>query len=336
MVQHRPRVEIKNKHFCFFGKEKVDVFVVNDANKNHFLIIESAEKQDFNLFSSKSFAITTVIGYLTGHYAGDQGYFFASIRKKSPFNHLRYLSLRKSILSQFRPVNANPYSYLYNDRVTAKKYMSILRPITFREFSFLCEKAFNSLDFSSALILILESSVTSLVFMPGGYAIAIESLSNLIIGAKKLKLSPIKGKNRSQKIHKELHMVLDRYSVGISEDDLLILRKRISQINSKTNSARLRAPFELLGIKLNQGDLDILSTRNDFLHGRFPDLNKKKNNRSIKEIDQELYFVALKFYTLINLLVLKWAGYDSAIPNYPKLRELSTGIKLNEEPFRKV
>lgn len=39
-----------------------------------------------------------------------------------------------------------------------------------------------------------------------------------------------------------------------------------------TNGERLKAPFSVLGINLVQEDLNVISSKNDFLHGRVPDL----------------------------------------------------------------
>jgi hypothetical protein len=119
-------------------------------------------------------------------------------------------------------------------------------------------------------------------------------------------------------------------------DDLLTLNKRIDQLNQPTNKARLKAPFDLLQIKLLEEDLRIIKTRDDFLHGRVPDLTNAGKNRSIERRNKDLYYVSMRFYTLLNILILKWIGYDNRVVNLPKIHEGFTEIRLEEEPFRQV
>lgn len=317
--------------------ELIQACCIHNDKKEYFLAIESSTKQTFAEFAEKAHAIQIAIGYLSGFYAGNQGYFFAYTNKdmKLP-KHFRCVALRESIKSSYSPIYSNVYGYLHHDKTLAEKYRSDLRPVSLDEFSLLCEKIYSSIDFSSTLMLILESSVASLLFMPGGYAIALETLSDLVIGKSKLKLSPIKEKSVSRKIRKDIYEVLSQNSSTISRDDLATLHKRVDQLNQTTNKARLKAPFELLTIAIAEEDLTILETRNDFLHGRVPDLTNAGSNRSIERINKDLFYCSIRFYTLLNMIILKWIGYNNRVINYPKIHEGFTQIRLNEEPYRQV
>ena len=145
--------------------------------------------------------------------------------------HFRCVALRDSIKSGYSPIYSNAYGYLHHNRPLAETYYPLLRPVSLNEFSLLCEKIHNSLDFSSTLMLILESSIASLLFMPGGYAIALKTISEIVIGKKKLKLAPIKDKTLSGKIRTEILEVLSKNSSTIFPDDLLTLQKRIDNLN---------------------------------------------------------------------------------------------------------
>ena len=83
-------------------------------------------------------------------------------------------------------------------------------------------------------------------------------------------------------------------------------------------------------------DLKILEARNDFLHGRVPDITDAGKDRSLDRRRKDLYYTSIRFYTLLNMLILKWVGYDNRVINYPKLNEAFTEIKLKEEPYRQV
>ncbi|HUM51549.1 MAG TPA: hypothetical protein PK431_07015 [Chitinophagales bacterium] len=310
---------------------------INDKKGKKFLVIDSESKQAFDAFAQKAYAIKVGIGYLSGYYIGNQGFFFAYTSKnKKDHKHFKCVGLRDSIKSSYDPVYSNAYGYLHYNKPLAKKYQPLLRPVSLTEFSNLCEKIYDLSDFASLIMLMLESSIASLLFMPGGYAIALETISDLIIGSKKLNLAPIKSKAISRNIRKEFLRILDKYSTSISSEDLDILYKRIDQFNQTTNKSRLRAPFDLLGINLLPEDLKILETRNDFLHGRIPDITNAGVNRSTERINKDLFYSSIRFYVLINMLILKWIGYDNRVVNYPKIHEGFTEIPLDEEPFRQV
>lgn len=245
--------------------ETIQICCIDRGKNDFFLVIDSTSKQSYEEFVNKVHSIQIGLGYLSGYYAADQAYFFAyELKEKKLPQHFRIIQLRESIKSSYKPIYSNPYSYLYNNQLLAKKYEGLLRTVSIKEFSILCEKLYTSVTFASVVMLILESSVASLLFMPGGYAIALETMSDLIIGDKKTKLAPIKDKSLSRKIREELLAVLHNNKSLILEDDLLVLQKRISQINQTTNMARLKAPFDLLNIKLEEEDLKVLETRNDF------------------------------------------------------------------------
>lgn len=305
--------------------------------KEHFLVIDSDKKQTFEEFSHKTNSVKIGLGYLSGYYAGNQGYFFCydSKNKKTP-KHFRFLELRDSIKSSYKPVYSNSHGYLHRDE-RAEHYYKLLRPVSISEFSRLSQRLHDSLDFSSAVMIILESSVASLLLMPGGYAIALEAISDLIIGKEKLKMAPIKDQPTAKKIRKAFKETVDSYKSIISPDDLKTLHSKIEQFNQMTNKARLRAPFDILKFKLEDEDLKILETRNDFLHGRVPDITNEGLSRTTERINKDLYYSAVKFYTLLSILILKWVGYDNKIVNLPKLHESFTEIPLKqEEPFRQV
>ena len=196
--------------------EKFQVCCIYTDKKVFYLVLDSQEKQTFDEFAKKADAVKIGIGYLTGYYAGNMGYYFAYTSKgmKEP-KHFRFVQFRDSIKSGYCPIYSNAYGYLHHDKLLAKKYYPLLRSVSLKEFSLLCEKIHGSLDFASTLMLMLESSVASLLFMPGGYAIALETMSDLVIGIKKLKLAPIKDKTVSRTIRKEFLEVLNKLFIPV-------------------------------------------------------------------------------------------------------------------------
>lgn len=318
-----------------------DIYIIHekDENKNEYLIIESRTKQSYKDFSDLAFVIRIALGYVTGSFVGNKGYFFSySNRKMSNYNHFYFTSLRKEIQTLMYPLNTNPYAWVRGDKKYAERLYNkkILRPLSILEFSNLCNKLKNDDDLIATLLLIIESGKASLIFRPSAYSIALETLSDIIIGDKKLKLAPINSKQECRKFRKELNDVLSKYSHLDSFRDVKTLKGRIEHINQMTNSERLKAPFDILGIDLLEEDLKVISSRNDFLHGRVPDFKGLGNERSIELKDNDLYYATVRLYTLLNTLIFKMIGFDNYILNFAKIYENDTTYKVKESYHKKV
>ena len=321
-------------NFSIIQRDKEKYFLLKEE---YFLLIESNLKQSHDEFSEKAFALVNALGYLTGHLAGNQGYFFAYTRKnmEAP-EHIYHRELRDTITSSYAPLTSNAYSYLHHNQKLAKKYCDtkVLRTVNQDEFSLLCQRLHGSVKLTTAIILLLEASVASLLFMPGGYAIVLETLADIIKPEKTVKVAPM-NTQLSKNVRHECLKVIKKH-VDKHSDNYEVLKYRINQLNQPTNKAKLRIPFDYLNIDLLEHDLKILEARNDFLHGRVPDITDAGKDRSLDRRHKDLYYTSIRFYTLLNMLILKWVGYDNRVINYPKLNEAFTEIKLKEEPYRQV
>ncbi len=319
--------------------EEIFILEEKDENKNKYLIVESRRKQTYEEFSNKTFAIRIALGYVTGYFAGNRGYFFSySNAKMEKYNDFYFTSLRDEIKTLMNPINANPFSWLNDYKKVAEKYykMKIFRPLTISEFSFLCNKLIINDNFTATLLLIIESSKASLIFRPSGYSIALETLSDIIIGAEKEKIAPINSKQDCKDFKIDLIEVLNKHSIKESFVDTKTLQVRIENINQITNLESLKKPFSILGIDLLEEDLKVIKSRNDFLHGRVPDFKKQGANRSIELKDYDLYYASVRLYTLLNVLIFKMIGFDNYVLNFPKIYEKNTKFKVKEEYYRKV
>ncbi|MBD77816.1 MAG: hypothetical protein CL840_02590 [Crocinitomicaceae bacterium] len=342
-------------------------YFIQRDKKKHFLVIESDLKQPYDIFSKKAFALKIALGYLTGHLAGDRGFYFAYTKKRMETPAQVYHSpFHPSIISIYKPIWSNPYGFIRNDKHADRYYKNkVLRTIKKEELSTLCQRLYDSDEFSSAINLMLESSVASLLFRPGGYAIVLETLADIIKPEKKVKVAPMKpalskkvrkeclsiGEQHWQSISKQFSITIEKYEKEISadcikalnqykdsltEESLETLKKRIDGINKATNKAQLKRPFDYLNIILSKSDLEILGTRDDFLHGRVPDITKAGKQRPLDRQNRDLYYASVKFYTLLNMLILKWIGYDNYVVNYAKYNETYTKVKLDEDVYKEV
>jgi len=245
-----------------------------------------------------------------------------------------YRTFGNTIKSSYKPIYNNSYGPIHDNNI-AEKYYKKTRRLRINEFEKLCSKVHSSADWRSCLLLFIEASTLSLLSMPGCFSITLESLANLINNENEKKVLPIKNKTLAKKIRTELKKKLEEFQSDLDDEAFGILINKIKQINQKTNRERLLMPFKVLNIKLNDRDIESIKHRNDFLHGREPEMNNQIL-KNLTESSKYLYYLSLKLYTLISALVLKYVGYDNLIVNYPKIHENYTNIKIDEEYYRQI
>ncbi|MDB5158399.1 MAG: hypothetical protein JWR50_3106 [Mucilaginibacter sp.] len=311
----------------------LQVCVFHDEKQINYLSIESYKKQPYELFSDKAHAVINGLGLLTGYLAGNSGWYFAYLNKEmSVPSHFYRNPMRDTMISSYTPVNINPHAWIHDRTEADRLYkLDFLKPVSFEVFSNLCQKLFDSVDFSAAILLMMEASVASLIFRPGGYAIVLESLADLITGEAKA-CAPM-DKSLARNVRDKLKGVINAECAHLSQENRDILIGKINNINQITNKSRLRIPFNEFKIPLSKKDLELLDTRNDFLHGRIPDLTEAGVQRSIDRKNKDLYYASVRFYTLICRLILAWVGYDNYVLNHAKIQENFTHIFLTDEEY---
>jgi hypothetical protein len=293
----------------------------------------------FDSFSDYSFSALLCLGYITGAFVKDEGYYFgySTVEKEGQFTQMKYAEFRDSIYSIYKPIYSNAHGYIRN-RQAAEKEQSTLRKLSQKEFSKLCQWAFEASELASLLILIIESSKPSLLVMPSGFSVALEGLTDLVVQKNEDKLVPVKDKKLASKLRTELKKTVDTFGSQINGDSINVLKNRIDQINQPTNRSKLIKPFELLNFTLTKEDEEAIEHRNDFLHGRITlsDKTKKFNGEDIKIADSRIYYISMRLYTLLSVLILKSIGFTGKIINHPKVQENVARKKVNEDHFRQV
>lgn len=321
------------------GVSLLACIIKDQVSGQFFLSIESKHKLTFSSFKNKAHAIRNGLAYLTGHLSGNQAYYFSytnhSLKLIKSFH---YTEIRSEIKSGYTPVNSNPYSWIRKRKSEADKlYIKrSLRNISRIEFSTLCQRLHDDIEFTKVILLIIESSVASLTFMPGGFAIALEMLADIITAGNNPNLKPVPDKNLQKKIVDDLQQIVERYKSEIGEDAARIFNNKIRNLNQVTNDARLKAPFEALQLPLEEEDQKVIRTRNKFLHGKVPDILSVGTNRRPDRVNSDLYYASMRLYTLLNMLILKWIGFDNYVLNYPKIQEEACQMKIKEKFYRKI
>lgn len=185
-------------------------------------------------------------------------------------------------------------------------------------------------DIERSLYVVLTATRSPLEYQSALLCVALETISNLIIG--KTNKGNVLEKNEWKNLRESL---LDQLPSTISKDQLDILTTRINNLNGATNQQALSLPFELLGYKLSKADKEILKKRNNYLHGRLNDKNMDVEE-TFEERFERLHYEALMFHKLYCILLLKYSRFKGYILNNPVIMKTKTAVKRKENPLIKL
>ncbi|WP_436486721.1 hypothetical protein [Chitinophaga sp. ARDCPP14] len=318
---------------------QLDMYIYRAKDAKQYMVLDTTEKVQFKAFMDYCFDALVALGYVSGHFIQNEGYFFQypNMEMDHPTAY-HYSEFRKSCQTSFTPIYANAYSYI-RDTSMAEQVHKELQPLSIKEFSLLCQKINQSIEFSAAILLIIEACSASQVMMPAAFMVALEALTNEWVNGPVSKVKPIHDTNKAKAIKKELMAVLQSHTVELDLKSVAILRNKINDINRPVNADQLSKPFAELGFTLSPDDLEVIISRNDFLHGRITLIDIDKGRLPAQytdELSRHVYHCCLRIYTLLTILILRQCGYEGKMVNYPKIHEHITGKKLDEPYFRDV
>ncbi|MEZ4806270.1 MAG: hypothetical protein R2815_02190 [Flavobacteriales bacterium] len=317
--------------------------MIHHHDEEHFLILDALQPCSLEELLHVSHDVALTLGYITGELAQTECFCFAyGSDAMDQWEHFSYHALRDSIKSSYAPVHANSYGYLSRDRREAERLHPLLRAISFAEFSSLCDRVMSDDAFASHLLLIQESMAASLVAMPPGLCVALEGLCRIATSqakkaAEKTKRVPgeAEKKDPTQEILEAFlpgaRTLLEKLRSEVNKDVISLIKKKLDNIGQPTNRAQLEAPFVELGFALNEEDVKAINARNRFLHG---DVMLSKTE--VDEANREAFYMALRLYCLLAVLILKPTGYDNRIVNYPRIHAEVYGKRIEEEHFRTI
>lgn len=304
------------------GKALYDI-VQHEQDSISYIVIENLTPVDFDSFQKDSYAIQKGIGFLTGYMPGGEHYIFSG----HDFQYKRLA--RASLKSIYYPVTSNPspFSYEFTDsqKKEMKRFENVLTKIPSSVISAFVTQIRDNEDLSVAILFLMEvSHLKSIVSMPGVFSVILESLANIIINPLQMRSNLIADKELAQEIISELNTVLDKYTSRIHPGAATKIKRRITALNSPVNTQKipnamkLREPFDQLGIPLSPSDEKAIDYRNHLLHGNI--LMHDGSERSSEEIDDHMFYISSKLYTLISKLLLKNCGFSGYVINHAKFR----------------
>lgn len=314
-----------------FDNKKFHAFVV-EHSKRKYLFIDCLNPILLDDFLELAWEVSVALGYLLGNLAQDGEYVFAySNKAMKNFNGFVYQEQRSSIKSFYTPVNANPYSWV-KVRTIADSYYGKIKEVSSIQLSNLCDIIHKEQDIKAIIILITESISRSLLLMPAGLSVAMEGLSEYFYTKEADRLNPIKDKKIAAVFLKELQEVLNKFKIYDKFSGEDVIKAKIENLNSPTNSEKLKAPFTCQNISLTEIDEEILEYRNDFLHGNI----NLKPQKGKKSYSMDSFEISLRLLTLLNMCIMKMIGYEGYIINHVKTQENTKKKKINEEYYRTI
>lgn len=316
---------------------QLDVLQIKQKNEGCY-VIEAFQDMAFDDFANYCYAIQQALGFVMGYMPGGEIFYFANNKDYYYTNHVR-----PAMTSLYYPIHTNPYHFIQFQKTSAENYLNKLNVMSAKCFSKLVSLIYSNERFSSVVTMMIESeSIRSLLLIPSIYAIILESLSKIVCIQIVEGKNPIKKKEVFQKILKKMEEVIDSYSTEFrSDDDILKLRRRLSELNKPiknmkqlSNTEKLIQPFEQLAIDLTPEDIAMIEHRNDLLHGNTHLADSTRTETC--DINNYMMYASGKLYTLISSLILKYVGYSGYIINHAKAYEKHCNITTKEDYYKYI
>lgn len=302
-----------------------------------FYAITAHDSMSFELFEDYCFAIRQALGFIMGCMPGGNLYYF-----NEELNFYYTNATRPTLRSFYYPIHTNPYHLIQFKSTPAENYKGKLNILPIANFSQLVFKIKENDLLSSLIIMMLEGeSIQSLLVKPSIYSVALEGLSKIITTPPSETKKPIKDGELFSKIVSEMNEIIDSYN-GIydPQDNLTKLKRRVNELNKPinlshlSNNEKLIQPFDLLGLKLSDEDIEVIEHRNDLLHGNIHLESDKRGTTT--DINDYLLYTSAKLYTLVSSLILKFVGYNGYIINHSKPFEKYCGILSKDDYYKKI
>ena len=300
-----------------------------DGLNSIYLVIDSLSSQKLNTFIEAADALLIAVGFISGDFAQNQGYFVQY--SDEDFNNLKgiiHSQFRDSIKSDYPVTYSNPHGLIMDSKI-ATSIVPKTPTVTSECLTKICQNIASTTEYKLCVLLILESYKTSLISKPALLSVALETLTSVISSNPGTSLKPISDDDLSKAVIDKLKKTLSNYSDQIPDESIDVLVKKIDNINQPTNRDKLVQPLIQLGLIITEEDKNAIAQRNQFLHGRLPVFGSKFNSSDKDQAILE-YYLYLKILVLLHKFILKHNGFEGDIPNYTKIYEKDTLVETKE------
>jgi len=286
----------------------------------HYMIFDCYSLTTYPEFELLLGAVCYVSGLISGSLVRDEVYIFQS--KDKAFQHLTGIQFRQVEES----LDAVPAIAPRIAREVSKAAVT-----TYMDKSILAALVSGCLQderLLRAIKLMTESTRAPMQIRAASFSVALETMKNIIISANEEKVSPME-KAFGRKVIKELKIVLNTFPAETFKNKAMVVKK-IDNLNQVGNTEAFQLCFELVGIKLQQSELDCIRLRNDFLHGRIPFEDEVALDHLL------LQRITLQLHQLVCGLILKYKGFSGQLINNMTYIELQNGWAVTGPLFRAI
>lgn len=331
-------LEINEKTFHFFEVK---------YGEKDYLVIDCLDKYTLTEFQNCCQTILLTYGFLSGDFHSDEGYYLGFEESLMDIPKcILYHTFSESQYNLSAAFTTNAYFGLdlenikrdekgFIDEETRKEQFKDIMFFSSSVFSKICQTSIdNEKILRSLLLLIFNQASTLEMKIPIQY-VALEALTAAIVSKGNLELKPIPDNDAANgliaKLKAEVDIFLNENKIETENNELIPpLYKRLENLNAPTNTDKLSKPFLEVGYTISDEEKKIIKLRDTFLHG------STKTFGSFDEDFKGLFYISLKLHFLICVLLLKKAGFEGRIINYPKLYEYITEKYIEEEVLRKI
>ena len=335
------KIFLNEAEYHFWGfKEGNDSYLIVDSLVP--CMLEAIDKIALSIFVSHGFLCSSI--YLNEAYI----IYSKETDFKSP-EGVYYKALRDSIKGQYTIFTTNAYSVLVSigknkdsihgeseaiKKIEEEEWVDKLKFLKEETFSKLVNIIHNNDSVLRAAMTIVEASKFAIDTQLAMYCVAFETLSKQIMKIHQIKPPSVidrdiwKNQIRPLFLNTVENIKKDK-QIELSEDQFVLLDKKINSFNNPTNKDTLKLPFEKLGYNLSEEELICIDYRNLSLHGTLP-INKGED-----EIDK-LFYVNLMMHKLCSILILKLVEFEGYIMYNVKLHEKNINRTIEEEGFLKI
>ncbi|MBY0314417.1 MAG: hypothetical protein K2Q26_02790 [Bdellovibrionales bacterium] len=280
--------------------------------ENHILVFDAPNGVSFDQFQKFSGTTRVLFSYLLGISLEQHSCEMALSSDGKTVHEAWWYSGRNRIANSYTPIPSS-----WGHWATAKRAISIpplMRHLDDEVLSLVWTNLLNWQDLLVPIEYLLTFHPAPVEMRGALLSVALESLTSCI--SEKYKSSspkPLEDKNSWKQLRDALNNLLEQQGTALTGDSKEIFKKRINELNSPTNKAKLTLPFKQFDIEISDEDADAIATRNDFLHrGGLLEESVRKQGDSWREV----YYTEMRIYTLTNRLLLAVLEYEGPVINW--------------------
>jgi hypothetical protein len=291
-----------------------------DNTEDKYFFVEARTPVGFNQFQSIVHELLLVLNFLTGCIPGNEIYTLVDTDEEGErwdqHRIVSYDCLAERLTSSgFGVIPSLSEHIVEHNRLQRDKGTAFLANMV--------EACLSSAAFRRTLLVMVQAVNHPDYIRVVQFAVALEAIAKLFYEDNEQRMKPIADNAIAKRLRNCLKSELDKFN-DIPDEVKGKFRNYLDRINSPTNADMLTKPFELLGIKLSDADLDAIRKRNDFLHGRLP----------ADAGTHELSIIGYRLQFCVNAKILKFRGYQGGVLYHASLYQHHHHLPVGESPIR--